>query len=101
MRRSSKSLHVGMMASRESDQTTRTRSSRYQLKRLVFCMSLLRTDRGYIAELCTYDECGVLLPVSMWKHHHRLNDLNACVRIDIDTLVVVPTDDKKRSIRSV
>lgn len=28
MRRSSKSEHVGMMASRESDQTTRTRSSR-------------------------------------------------------------------------
>ena len=77
--RSSKSWQVGMMDSIEGAQTTKTRSSRCKDNKKLF---------GKGGERRTHDECGELLPVSGRKVHHSVEDLNACVRIDIDATLI-------------
>ena len=77
MRRSSKSRAMGMMVSNESDQTTRTRSSRWRGA---------KESRGGQRRERTYDECSILLLVGLRKEDHGVNDLNAGVCVDIDTV---------------
>lgn len=33
----------------------------------------------------TYDESSTLLPIRLWEHEHGVQDLDACLRVDIDT----------------
>lgn len=77
MRRSSKSRAMGMMVSSESDQTTRTRSSRW---------GEAKVSRGCQARQRTYDERSILLLVGLRKEDHSVHDLNAGVCVDIDTV---------------
>lgn len=49
----------------------------------------------------TYDESGVLFPVGLGEHHHRVDDLDTGVRVDIDALVIGPTDKHEITSSSV
>jgi hypothetical protein len=76
--RSSKSLQIGMMRSSESDQITSTRSSRWG-----GWVSMGNGENGVMA----HDKCGALLLVGRGQEEDRLQDLDACVGVDVDRLV--------------
>ena len=68
---------MGMMVSNESDQTTRTRSSRWRGGK--------ESRRGQTRR-STYDERSILLLVGLRKENHGVYDLNAGICVDIDTI---------------
>lgn len=83
IRRSSKSWQVGMMVSIEGDQTTNTRSSRCEGDKKLFGEIGCTTKGNF-----TDDEGGKLLPVGSGEVHHGVEDLNACVGIDVYAALV-------------
>lgn len=71
---SSNSLHKGTMWSRSSDQTTKTRSSRW-----IFEFKM-RLNKKY----STYNEGTALFFVGFWQVAHRVENLDAGIDINVD-----------------
>ena len=80
MRRSSRSRQVGMMASRSSDQMTRTRSSRCR-------KGGVRSESREERRGTNYEGSALVL-LCVWEHVHGVEDLDAGVGVDVDALVV-------------